>query len=308
MTLQQLEYIVAIDKYRHFNHAAESCGVTQSTLSSLVMKLEQELDITIFDRNSHPVRPTEAGEAVLNQAKVVLFNARQLQEMSQTERQQASGSIRMSVTPTIAPYLVPGMFRYLNEHYPDVKMHAFEHYREDVVAKLKRAEIDMAIMAMPQKEPDLLEIPLYRERLMAYVAPECPVYNQLEVDTMTMPDDKLWCLREETRLLPQIPELVMDGPVYTSRYEAGNLATLIRIVEETGGMTVVPELYTFNMRKDYCNNLRPLVNPVPVREVSLFVRRDYVRERMANIVVEAVKSIIPDKMIDERLKKYDIRL
>lgn len=165
MTLQQLEYVVAIDKYRHFVKAAESCGITQSTLSSMLRKLEEELDLTLFDRNSHPIRPTLAGEEIIKQAKVVLFHSKQLQEMSLSERKKETGHIKLGVTTTVAPYVMPKLFKYIKD-IPDLDITAFELYRDEIVRMLKNADLDMAIMSLPGNEPDLLEIPpLQRETL-----------------------------------------------------------------------------------------------------------------------------------------------
>ena len=119
MTLQQMEYIVALDKYRHFARAAESCGITQSTLSSLIQKLETELDVTIFDRNSHPIKPTQLGEEIINQAKILLFNASQIEEIVSTHKGESIGKVRMGIASTIAPYILPKMFKHLSKEHPD---------------------------------------------------------------------------------------------------------------------------------------------------------------------------------------------
>ena len=308
MTLQQLEYIVAVDKYRHFVRAAESCGVTQSTLSSLIRKLEDELDIVIFDRNAHPVVPTMAGQQVLDQAKVVLFNSKQLMEMSLTERKKAEGDIRLGLTPTIVPYILPEMFAYLNAHYPDVHIYAQELHRDTIIEKLKKAELDVAIMSFVNKEENLLEIPLYHEQFVAYVSPQDPLYEQSEICSQDMPADRLWALKQEISFQQQIPYFCNQEIKHSSFFESGCTSVLVRIVDSNGGFTVLPKLHIGLLRESMQRNIRPLVNPVPTRDVALFVRKDYVREGMLNILAEAVKAIIPEEMLDERLLKYKIRL
>ena len=111
MNLQQLEYIVALDKHRHFQRAAEACGVSQPTLSALVQKLEEELDLTLFDRKSHPIAPTDSGRAVIDQARVILYNVAQLKEMTRSEKEQESGTLRIGLIPTVAPYVLPRLFK-----------------------------------------------------------------------------------------------------------------------------------------------------------------------------------------------------
>lgn len=308
MTLQQLEYILAVNRYRHFIKAAESCGVTQSTLSSMIHKLEEELDLVIFDRNSHPITPTMAGEEVIRQAQVVVYNARQLKEMSLSERKRISGDIRIGVTTTNAPYIMPKMLSYLRHYYPDVNLQPIELNRRSMVERLKCAEIDMAIMSMREKDDALLEIPLYQERFMAYVSPTDPLYKEKEICYRTMPRERLWALKDEMSFQYQVENPAgIDAPADTG-YESASLVTLMQIVDENGGFTILPELHLPLLTQPRRIHTRPLVDPEPVRTVSLFVRRDYVRETILNIIADAVKTIIPPKMLDERIAKYAIRL
>ncbi len=308
MTLQQLEYIVAVDKCRSFVQAAESCGVTQSTLSTLVQKLESELDVVIFDRNSRPVRPTEMGEQLIRQAKVALYNVNQLDEMVQGEKKRDTGEINMSISPTIAPYITPKLFKYIRVTYPNIKIRAHEMTRGHILYKLKRAEIDVAIMSYPKEDDDLLEIPLYHEKFVAYVSPMSSLYKEKELDLQTMPREHLWGLKDEVSLQKQVAELYDLNLPYSPIYEAGGICTVMMIVDENGGYTCIPELHVNLLRESMRAHIRPVVNPVPYRTVSLFVRKDFVKERMLNILAEAIKRVIPVEMMDEHLLKYPIRL
>lgn len=307
MTLQQLEYIIAVDNYRHFVKAAESCGITQPTLSSMIRKLEEELDVVIFDRNSHPVKPTIAGEEVLRQARMVLFHAKQLGETSLSEKKKVSGNIQIGITPTIAPYIIPKLFHRINE-IQDITMQASELHRDEVIAKLKNAQLDMAIMSCPHEVEGLLSIPLYREEFFAYVSPNDPLYQQESICSRTMPSERLWALKHEVCFQLQVSEFCDQESRRSSLYESGNIATLLHIVNENEGFTIVPELHIPMIREEHRCNLRPLVDPIPVRVVSLFIRNDYVREALLNVVVDAIKTIVPTRMIDERLLKYAVRL
>lgn len=308
MTLQQLEYIVAVDKFKSFVQAADACNVTQSTLSSLIQKLENELDIVIFDRKSRPIRTTDIGEQMVTQAKIALFNVRQMKEMVQSERLKNTGEINICITPTIAPYITPRMFKYLKENYPKVKIRAHEFTRDEAIEKLKRAEVDVAILSLPRNDDDLLEIPLYKERFVMYVSPKSSLYNKSEIDMQSMPRDHLWGLKEEVNLQRQVPEICDLELEHSSVYEAGNIPTLMLIVDENGGFTTIPELHVNLLREEYQKNVRPLVNPELHRTVSIFVRKDYVRERMLNIIAESIKHIIPEYMLDEHIKKFTIKL
>lgn len=308
MTLQQLEYIAAVNKYRHFVTAAESCGVTQSTLSSMIHKLEEELDVTIFDRSAHPIRPTNTGEEILRQAQVVLFHAKQLKETSSCERKRLSGDLSIGITPTISPYIVPKLFRYFTKHYPDITLHPTEMHREGTLSRLRKAEIDVAILSVPDSTPDLLEIPLYKERFAAYVSTEDPLYAEEELCFKGLPMDRLWSLKNQICFQSQICSTGENLCDSISSFESGSLVTLFMLVEENGGFTFLPEMHIAQLSKNRRQHVRPLVNPVPMRQVSMFVRHDYVRESLLNALATAIKSIIPKEMIDERLLKFPIRL
>ena len=170
MTLQQLRYIVAIDRYRHFGKAAESCGLTQSTLSLMVKKLEEELDVQVFDRDAYPVAPTEIGRKIIDQAKVALYNVEQISEITKTEKEAISGALRIALISTVAPVLIPGLFKSIGHNFPSISLQTEEMLTGTIKDKLRKAEVDMGIMAGPVTEPDFLEIPLYREKFLAYVS------------------------------------------------------------------------------------------------------------------------------------------
>jgi LysR family transcriptional regulator, hydrogen peroxide-inducible genes activator len=308
MNLQQLEYIVAVDKYRHFVRAAESCKITQSTLSSLIQKLELELDTVIFDRNSHPVVPTSAGERIINQAKVVLYNASQLKEISLSEREQSTGEIMMGVIPTVAPYILPKLFSEIRESNPKIKLRVLEMRTAIIIEKLRRAEIDMAILATPLEQDDLLEVPLYYEKFVAYVSDKEPISAQERIELHKMPSKHLWVLQEGHCLRNQVFKFCEMKSDYSAIYEAGSIDTLVKIVDENGGYTVIPEMHIPLLSESQKLLIRPLVEPEPVREISVVIRQDYVRERMLNIIADTVKKIIPEQMLDTRLKKFAIKL
>lgn len=308
MTLQQMEYIVAVDKYRHFVRAAEACGVTQSTLSSMIQKLEIELDIQIFDRNSHPIRPTEQGIGIIRQAQVILFNVAQLKEMVLNERQQETGELHLGVIPTIAPYIIPKLIKHIHTYHKNVQLKLLEARTSVLVEKLERAEIDVALLVTPLNNPKLLEIPLYYEKFKAYISPEEPLYSSHEINNTKIAGDRLWILAEGHCLRNQVLNLCHVKSRYSNIYEAGSIDTLVKIVDENGGYTIIPELHVSLLSEQQKKRVRNFVQPEPVREVSLVVRNDYIRERMVNLLSDSIRTIIPDELIDSRLKKYAIKL
>lgn len=308
MNIQQLEYIVALDKHRHFQRAAESCGVSQPTLSALIQKLEEELDLTLFDRKSHPICPTESGRIVLDQARVVLYHIAQLREITRSEKELDRGTIRIGIIPTVAPYILPRLFKQMQQMFPQIELRAFELRTAIIIEQLRKAELDMAILATPLEQPDFLEIPLYYEKFAAYVSPQEELYNQTEIAAHEMPTEHLWVLKEGHCMRNQVFNFCHTQSVYSTTYEAGSIDTLIKIVDENGGYTIIPELHLPLLHDQQQQHVRQLSDPTPVREISLVIRQDYVRERLINAVADAVKSIIPDEMLDARLKKFAIKL
>ena len=308
MTLQQLRYIVAIDQYRHFGKAAEACELTQSTLSLMVKKLEEELDVILFDRDAHPIEPTEIGRKVIDKARVVLHNAAQIREMTRTEKEILSGPLKIALISTVAPVLVPGLFKYFGIHHPAISLQTQEMLSETVLGRLHRAEVDMGILSAPTGDPELLEIPLWTERYFAYVSEKDPAYAGETVQARSLTGRPVWIMKEGVRLLDtsSLPESEADN--YEHYFEGGRVGTMIQIVNDSGGLTMIPEthidLILFSMQK----NLRPIVNPELKRTVCLAIRRDYIHESMLNVVVRAVKSIIPGALLAPEIRKEHLTL
>jgi len=308
MTLQQLEYVVALDKTRHFVRAADLCGVTQPTLSAMVQKLEDELDCKIFDRSSHPLVPTDVGQMIISQAQVVLFHVNQLKESIQTRKGGVQGNLSLAIIPTVAPYLLPKFIGVFNNHYPEVSLKVSEMRTETIIQKLLTAEIDMAILSTPLNNPKLLEVPLYYEKFVLYVSPEESLFNQVDISPNELPLDNVWVLEEGHCMRNQIFNFCDKKLRQPSVYEAGSIDTLVKIVDANGGYTVIPELHVDLLNEQQQLNLRGLINPEAIREISLVIRHDYVREGMMNAVADSIKNIIPVHMLDTRLKKFAIKL
>jgi LysR family hydrogen peroxide-inducible transcriptional activator len=308
MNLQQLEYIVALDTHRHFVNAAKACGVSQPTLSTLVTRLEEELDTAIFDRSAHPIHPTAVGEKIIEQAKAVLLKLAQIKELSLNEREQKSGKIRLGVIPTVAPYIIPPLFNELQQYKEQIDLHVSEQQTHIIVDQIRKGELDMAILATPLNNDDILEIPLYYEKFIAYVSPKEEIHAQSEIQSSLMPTEHLWVLKEGHCMRNQIFNFCESKSEYAQIYEAGSINTLIGIVDANGGYTIIPELHIPLLSQQQQTHLRPLSEPTPVREISLILRTDYVRQGLVNTIVDAVKAVIPEDMIDARLKKFAVKL
>lgn len=307
MTLQQLEYVLALDKTRHFVRAAEMCGVTQPTLSAMIQKLEEELDCKIFDRSSHPISPTQVGDTIIRKAKTVMQHVNHLRESINSIKGDISGSLSLAIIPTVAPYLLPGIIGEFKNNYTAVNLRLSEMRTDTILRKLHSGEVDMGILATPLGDPDLLEVPLYYEKFVAYISPNESIYTKSEIESSEMSSDRMWVLEEGHCLRNQIFNFC-HSYTHSATYEAGSIDTLVKIVDCNGGYTVIPELHVDLLNEEQKKNLRSIVNPETTREISLVFRQDYVREGMMNAVADVVKKIIPGYMLDARLKKFAIKL
>jgi len=308
MTLQQLRYIVAIDDYRHFGKAAEACGLTQSTLSLMVKKLEEELDVRIFDRDSHPVAPTGIGRKIIERARIVLYNAEQITEMTRSEKEILSGPLRIALISTVASVLVPGLFKYIGTQFPAISLQTEEMLTSTVKEKLRRAEADMGLLAGPVDDTDLLEIPLYHERFLAYVSPQNPAYAQESIRYETVFNQPVWIIRDGLRQLDPAELGHGEKLTYERFFEGGRVGTLIQVVNDNGGLTIIPETHSKLIMFSQQACIRPIDDPVPSRTISLVVRADYIHEAKMNAVVDAIKSIIPGSMLDNVVRKGPLTL
>lgn len=308
MTLQQMEYIVALDKYRHFVLAAESCGVTQPTLSALIQKLEEELDVKIFNRDRKQVTPTDIGEKIIRQARTALNEVYRIREVVADETSTTNGNLRIGILPTIAPYLVPDLIHHFRKSFPNVNLYIDEKENESLVKDLELGNIDMAITTLPESSKGLLEIPVYVERFVAYFSEKCSKAQQF-ISKGEIPAEQIWILKEGHCLPHSGLNLCKNGQFGNHIYQAGSIETLIRIVDKNGGYTIIPELHLRFLNDKQKEKVLPLqVNPPAQRQVSLLVKEDFVRERMMQAVLEVLQQIIPEEMMDSRIKKHAVRL
>lgn len=310
MTIQQLEYIIAVDNYRHFAKAAEACYVTQPTLSMMIQKLEDELDVKIFDRSAHPVEPTDTGKKVLEQARVSLRYFYQIKEVVDNEKNILTGDFKLGIIPTIATYIVPELLRCMSETTSGINLVLQETPTAVIVENLLNGKLDGGLAATPLNHPMLVEIPVYYEKFYAYVSPIEGLFEGEEVDLSEVDIHAVWllenihCLRGQIVKLCQMKREQDKEKTTKIKYESGSIDTLINIVDYNGGLTVIPEMTAMGLPEEKQGNLRKLKGDIAVREVSLIVSQDFVRQKMANSIVDMIKNSVPKSMQDTNLKQY----
>lgn len=309
MTFQQLEYIVAVDKYRHFVNAATACGVTQSTLSSTISKLEQEIDVVIFDRSKHPIEPTALGAQIISQAQVILHNSSHLRELVQNEKDGDRGELRIGLISSVAPAIYPGFAKQIKCTFPNITTLIFEGSELSIIDQLQKAELDMALLSSSDiTDTNLLEIELYDERFVLYVSPQHPLHNRERVIPEDLQDGNIWALKSFHNRYQQLSECIHSESLHTTSLEAGSLSTLISLIDINGGYTLIPQLFVNVLSDAQKKNVRMIQSSKFFRTVSLVIRKDYMRERMLNNVADVIKCIVPHDLIKARLLKFKITL
>lgn len=305
MTLTQLEYIVALDSHRHFVLASEKCFVTQPTLSMQIQKLEEELGVKIFDRTKQPVIPTEIGVSIIAQARTILREAQAMKQIISDQKDVLAGELRIGIIPTLAPYLLPPLYKYVRDNYPDIELIIREAITEDVVDELKNNRLDCGIVVTPLNDVSIKEDVLFYEELFVYVSKK----NSLVDKKYVLPDDidpnELWLLEEGHCFRSQILnlcELRKRGDIHF-KYETGNIETLKRMVDKSDGLTILPELAVKEFNKAELKLVKRLKDPSPAREVSLVTHRDFVKSKLIQTLREGILTIVPPEMQKLKNKK-----
>jgi LysR family hydrogen peroxide-inducible transcriptional activator len=305
MTLTQLEYIVALDTHRHFVLASEKCFVTQPTLSMQVQKLEEELGVKIFDRTKQPVMPTAMGERIIAQARLVLREAGRIRQLIDEEKDVMTGELRVGIIPTLAPYLLPPLFKHIREKYPQLNLIIRETITEEIVQELKQNRLDCGLVVTPLKDAAIKESVLFYEELFVYVSRKNALYDKRYVLPSEIDPDKLWLLEEGHCFRSQILNLceLRRSKDDHFRYETGNIETLKRMVDKSDGLTILPELAVMEFNKNQLKLVKQIKEPRPAREVSLVTHRDHLKTKLIETLKAEVLQIVPAPMQQLKNKK-----
>lgn len=294
MTIVQLEYLLAVANFGSFSVAAEHCFVTQPSLSMQIKSLEDELGVMLLDRSKKPVIPTEAGEAVLAQARETLREYNSIKEVVARIKGEMSGRIRLGVIPTIAPYMLHKFIPDFVQRYPKVELEIREMKTEDIIDALNRDRIDAALVAGGTCGDGILEYDLFDDRFFAYVSPDSPLYNKsnIRIEDIDMRDLILLsagnCMRDQVLELCQARKGV---PAHYS-FESGSLDTLMRIVDCTSCMTVIPEMAVEYIPKERRSQVKNLLKGASSRKISLAIRRTYVKKSIVDALKETILECV----------------
>lgn len=306
MNFQQLEYILAVHRQGHFGLAAESCHVTQATLSAMIIKLEDELNVQIFDRSRKPVKTTEAGLQILEIAKQILDKQIELQKI-QKPSDELTGTLRIGIIPTIAPSLLPLVLPEIIKENPNLKLSISEMTTDEILHQLEMDKIDLGILATPINNDRFEEHILYYESMMVYgIESE----SDKPLKAKDIHQKNIWlleeghCFRNQAVTLCELTE--KKSSESNLNINASSFETLLGLTDQFGGITLIPELYYSQMDSERKQRTRTFATPVPVREISLVTFRKHVNDFTIQHLTKTIQKKVKGQLMTSHLQNKDL--
>lgn len=295
MTITQLQYVLAVAEYRNFTLAAEKCFVTQPTLSMQIQKIEEELDIQIFDRSKKPIQLTEIGQKIVTQAKNIVNEADRIQDIVDLQKGFIGGEFRLGIIPTIMPTLLPMFLHNFIKKYPKVKLIIEELNTAEIIIKLKNGHLDAAIAATPLEDEKIKEIVLYYEPFMVYIPEGHTKSDKKEIEINDLNVDEILLLQDGHCFRDGILNLCKNTSQNTDnkfQIESGSFETLIKLANEGLGITLLPYLHTLDLKETDKPKLKHFVEPKPAREVSLIFPKNELKIHIIEALRQTISGVL----------------
>jgi LysR family hydrogen peroxide-inducible transcriptional activator len=294
VTLTELRYIVAVARERHFGHAAQSCFVSQPTLSVAIKKLEQELGVVLFERGPGEVTVTPVGQRVVEQAQRVLEESARVKDIAHSAKDPLAGPVRLGAIYTIGPYLLPRLIPVLRKKAPTMQLLIQENYTHKLGEALKQGEADVIIVALPFAEPGVATRAVYDEPFMVALPQGHPLEKKKHISADELTRESLLllgaghCFRDQVLDLCSTVQRGPRGPLART-LEGGSLETIRQMVASGVGLTVLPSTaVAAGERAGDLIRFRPFSRPVPDRRVVLAWRKSFPRPQ----AIEALRLAI----------------
>lgn len=299
-SITQLQYVVAVDTHRHFALAAEKCFVSQPTLSMQIKKLENELDIILFDRSKQPVVPTDIGIKIIEQARIILKEESKIEEIIKVHNNDISGDLIIGIIPTLATSLIPRFLGSFTKRYPHVRLDIREMKTEAILNDLQADLIDVGILVTPIPNHSLKSTPLFWEEIKLYVNRSNQLYLKDEVDIKALGDDNLWLLSSGNCFQSQVINLCASRQQSIGKskftYQSNSFETLIKMVDKEGGYTLLPELTIIDLPDSKRKQIKDFNNFTPLREVSTLAARNFTKTRLIESLNNCIKENVSPVM------------
>ena len=301
MNIQQFQYILAVVDSENFELAAEKCFVTQSTLSTMIGRFENEIDIKIFNRKTKPVSVTKEGKKIIDKLRVIVHEVESLENVIQKIKGEMTGKLKIGIIPTIAPYLLPLFLQKFASKFPNVTIIVKEMTTDQIRKSLKKRTLDIGLLAIPVGDDELIEHELYIEPFLVYDCREGR--KKLKISINNLDYSKLWLLQEGHCLRTQVHQICeLSNEKANSnvnfKFESGSMDSLLRFTKANKGLTIIPYLASLDFPLEDRCNIVEFKSPTPVRSVGLLTHKFFVKKRLANelqnIIQESVKDLIPE--------------
>ena len=306
MTITQLEYIVALNEYKSFSKAAKFCCVTQPSLSMQIHKLEEELNLIIFNRKIKPIKPTTEGLQIINAARKIIQEKKSIQIFAQGYHKDVIGEVSIGIIPTIAPYLIPKFLSSFQTKFPNLKLNIFETTTENIYNSINEGKLDIGIL-VPITNQVMSCIPLFFEELFLF---SNVMLKNGEIDPNVIPE-KLWILEEGHCLSNQIASICNLRNKSNSDtqivYKTGSLETMLRLAENGMGQTIIPNMLVDYVSESVKKKIFKIPFNTPVREIALIYSENYNRKGVIDALKDEITSVIPKEWISAK-NKYVIPL
>ena len=295
MTITQLQYVLAVAEYQNFTQAAASCFVTQPTLSMQIQKLEEELDVQMFNRNKKPIQLTPIGEKIVEQAKIIVDESNRINDIVHQQKGFIGGEFKLAIIPTIMPTLLPLFIKSFTRKYPKVKLKIYELPTEEIVKKLSDGHLDAGIAATPLENEAIIERPLYYEPFVGLVNEEHRLANKSILTPDDLQADDMLLLEEGNCFKDSVLNICSSDIKSEDRafsLDSGSFDTLIQLTKEGLGMTLLPYLHSLELSSDDEKLVRPFEEPAPAREVSLIYHKSQLKMQMIEALKDNIDGLI----------------
>jgi LysR family hydrogen peroxide-inducible transcriptional activator len=305
MTITQLRYVLAVAEHKNFTLAAEKCFVTQPTLSMQIQKVEDELNILIFDRSKKPIQLTEIGHKIVNQAKNIVNEANRMQDIVEQQKGFIGGEFRLGIIPTIMPTLLPMFLNNFIKKYPKVKLIIEELNTDEIIIRLKNGHLDAAIAATPLMEEKIKEIVLYYEPFMAYIPESHENSSKAEIVIDDLNIDEILLLQDGHCFRDGILNLcknISKNEISRFQLESGSFETLIKLADEGLGITLLPYLHTLDLKESDKTKLKHFKEPKPAREVSLIFPKTELKIQIIDALRATIAGVIKGAIVFQNIE------
>ena len=295
MTITQLQYVLAVAEHKNFTLAADKCFVTQPTLSMQIQKVEEELNIQIFDRTKKPIQLTEIGQKIVNQAKNIVNEADRMKDIVEQQKGFIGGEFKLGIIPTVMPTLLPMFLNTFVKKYPKVKLIIEELNTDDIILRLKNGNLDAAIAATPLNEDKLKEIVIYYEPFVAYIPEKHRIADKKEIEVSDLNLDEILLLQDGHCFRDGILNLCKNqdvAPANNFQIQSGRFETLIKLADEGLGLTLLPYLHTLDLKEDDKLKLKHFKDPKPAREISLIFPKTELKIQIIDALRQSISGVI----------------